>query len=467
MLLRRTVFEVLDQEEEAPDADGELATPVQGRVAFENVSFSYSPDKPLITDLNLVAEPGSTVAIVGPTGAGKTTLVNLILRFYDVQSGRITIDGTDITSIRGTTCAPRSAWCCRTPGCSVDDPRQHRLWPEGATEEEVLAAATATYVDRFVHSLPEGYDTMINDEASNLSAGEKQLVTIARAFLADPSILILDEATSSVDTRTEVLVQRAMKKLRSDRTSFVIAHRLSTIRDADVILVMGERRHRRAGRPRLAAGAKGLLRLYQSQFAAAPSRTRPESQRPVFVSLASRRDADTGGQVVRLPACPRPGASGRCPSAPASPAERCVTTTISVCWSRPPAAGATTGSTTRTTCCACCRSRNLKALGLSLTEIGEALAIRRSTPVGRWRSHLELLRGRIEAEQLLADRLHALAETSDRSWEDVLDAIALTRLQSHTDPILRLRAALVPEGRTDAELFAALDPKPIRACRRC
>lgn len=265
------VFEVLDQEEEAPDADGELATPVQGRVAFENVSFSYSPDKPLITDLNLVAEPGSTVAIVGPTGAGKTTLVNLILRFYDVQSGRITIDGTDITSIPRHDLRAEIGMVLQDTWLFGGTIRDNIAYGrEGATEEEVLAAATATYVDRFVHSLPEGYDTMINDEASNLSAGEKQLVTIARAFLADPSILILDEATSSVDTRTEVLVQRAMKKLRSDRTSFVIAHRLSTIRDADVILVMENGAIVEQGdHDSLLAAEGAYYRLYQSQFAAA------------------------------------------------------------------------------------------------------------------------------------------------------------------------------------------------------
>ncbi len=265
------VFEVLDQEEEAPDADGELATPVQGRVAFENVSFSYSPDKPLITDLNLVAEPGSTVAIVGPTGAGKTTLVNLILRFYDVQAGRITIDGTDITAVPRHDLRSQIGMVLQDTWLFGGTIRENIAYGrDGATEEEVLAAATATYVDRFVHSLPDGYDTVINDEASNLSAGEKQLVTIARAFLADPSILILDEATSSVDTRTEVLVQRAMKKLRSDRTSFVIAHRLSTIRDADVILVMENGAIVEQGdHDSLLAAEGAYYRLYQSQFAAA------------------------------------------------------------------------------------------------------------------------------------------------------------------------------------------------------
>jgi ATP-binding cassette subfamily B protein len=265
------VFEVLDAEEEIPDAAGSLPSPVRGRVEFEHIDFSYTPDRPLITDLSLVAEPGSTVAIVGPTGAGKTTLVNLVLRFYDVASGRITLDGVDIASV------PRSALRDEI-GMVLQDTwlfggtiRDNIAYGKaGATEEEILAAAKATYVDRFVHSLPDGYDTVINEEASNLSAGEKQLITIARAFLSDPSILILDEATSSVDTRTEVLVQRAMKKLRTDRTSFVIAHRLSTIRDADVILVMENGAIVEQGNHAELLAAEGAYnRLYQAQFAAA------------------------------------------------------------------------------------------------------------------------------------------------------------------------------------------------------
>ena len=265
------VFEVLDVEEESPELAGTLPSPVSGRVAFEHVNFSYSPDKPLITDLSMVAEPGSTVAIVGPTGAGKTTLVNLVLRFYDLAAGRITLDGVDIASV------PRSAlrdeigmvlqdtWLF---GGTIRDNIAYGR--SGASEDEILEAAKATYVDRFVHSLPDGYDTMINEEASNLSAGEKQLITIARAFLSDPSILILDEATSSVDTRTEVLVQRAMKKLRADRTSFVIAHRLSTIRDADVILVMEDGAIVEQGNHEELLAARGAYyRLYQAQFAAA------------------------------------------------------------------------------------------------------------------------------------------------------------------------------------------------------
>jgi len=265
------VFEVLDAEEEPADASGSLPDPVRGRVAFEDVSFSYNPERPLITDLNLVAEPGSTVAIVGPTGAGKTTLVNLILRFYDLGAGRITLDGTDITSVPRKTLRGEIGMVLQDAWLFGGTIRENIAYGrDGATEEEIMAAAKATYVDRFVRSLPMGYDTVLNDEASNLSAGEKQLITIARAFLSDPSILILDEATSSVDTRTELLVQRAMKKLRADRTSFVIAHRLSTIRDADVILVMEDGAIVEQGNHEQLLAARGAYhRLYQAQFAAA------------------------------------------------------------------------------------------------------------------------------------------------------------------------------------------------------
>ncbi|HEX7211789.1 MAG TPA: ABC transporter ATP-binding protein [Propionibacteriaceae bacterium] len=278
------VFEVLDETEQVPEAASAL-NPTCGRVAFEHIWFSYDdiakggdplepPEKhgkPLISDLSLVAEPGSTVAIVGPTGAGKTTLVNLIMRFYELDGGRITLDGVDIATV------PRSALRAKIGMVLQDTWLFHGTIRENiaygrptATEEEIHAAAEATYVDRFVHALPDGYDTVLDEEASNISAGEKQLITIARAFLADPALLILDEATSSVDTRTEVLVQRAMAALRSDRTSFVIAHRLSTIRDADVILVMEDGQIVEQGTHYELLEARGhYFDLYNSQFTAA------------------------------------------------------------------------------------------------------------------------------------------------------------------------------------------------------
>jgi ATP-binding cassette subfamily B protein len=235
------------------------------------VSFRYKADTPLIEGLSLVAEPGRTVAIVGPTGAGKTTLVNLIMRFYELDSGRITLDGRDIASmtrdhLRGEIgMVLQDTWLF---GGTIRDNIAYGR--PGATEDEIHAAARATYVDRFVRALPDGYDTVIDDEASNLSTGERQLVTIARAFLSDPSLLILDEATSSVDTRTEVLVQKAMAALRSDRTSFVIAHRLSTIRDADLILVMeGGSIVEQGTHDELLAARGAYYDLYQAQFVGA------------------------------------------------------------------------------------------------------------------------------------------------------------------------------------------------------
>ncbi|OWV08592.1 ABC transporter ATP-binding protein [Micromonospora wenchangensis] len=266
------VFAVLDADEQSPDP----ATPARvvephGRVEFENISFRYDPQTPLIDDLSLVAEPGHTVAIVGPTGAGKTTLVNLVMRFYELDSGRITLDGVDITTLRRDDLRGRIGMVLQDTWLFGGTIRDNIAYGRpDATEEEILAAARATFVDRFVRSLPDGYDTVIDEEASNISAGEKQLITIARAFLAEPSLLILDEATSSVDTRTEVLLQRAMAALRSDRTSFVIAHRLSTIRDAHLILMMENGRIVEQGTHRQLLAARGAYhRLYQAQFAAA------------------------------------------------------------------------------------------------------------------------------------------------------------------------------------------------------
>jgi len=266
------VFEVLDAPESVPDATGSL-NPVRGAVDFEHVTFSYTPDKPLINDLNLHVRPGQTVAIVGPTGAGKTTLVNLIMRFYELNQGRILLDDMDISSV------PRAALRSQVGMVLQDTWLFHGTIHDNiaygrpdASEEEIHAAAEATYVDRFVHSLPDGYDTVIDEEGSNISAGEKQLVTIARAFLADPALLILDEATSSVDTRTEVLVQHAMAALRSDRTSFVIAPRLSTIRDADVILVMENGSIVEQGSHAELLESRGAYwALYNAQFSAAIS----------------------------------------------------------------------------------------------------------------------------------------------------------------------------------------------------
>ena len=266
------VFELLDADPESADPEP-AKSPKQrhGELRFENVAFRYVADKPLIHDLSLVAVPGKTVAIVGPTGAGKTTLVNLIMRFYELDAGRITLDGVDIATMTRDDLRARTGMVLQDTWLFEGTIRDNILYGRpDATEKEMHAAAEAAYVDRFVHALPDGYDTVLDDNASNISAGEKQLITIARAFLARPSVLILDEATSSVDTRTELLVQHAMEKLRKDRTSFVIAHRLSTIRDADLILVMEDGAIVEQGTHAQLLKAQGAYsRLYEAQFAAA------------------------------------------------------------------------------------------------------------------------------------------------------------------------------------------------------
>nr|WP_305080159.1 ABC transporter ATP-binding protein [Nakamurella sp. PAMC28650] len=272
------VFELLDETEQSAEVQRVAPiTSTQGRVAFQDVSFRYLPDTPLIEDLSLVAAPGQTVAIVGPTGAGKTTLVNLIMRFYEIDAGRITLDGIDTREMTRSDLRSRIGMVLQDTWLFGGTIRENIAYGRpGATEAEILAAAKATFVDRFVHSLQDGYDTVIDAEGSNVSAGEKQLLTIARAFLADPSLLILDEATSSVDTRTEVLVQKAMAALRTDRTSFVIAHRLSTIRDADLILVMEAGRIVEQGSHEQLLEARGAyFRLYNAQFAGADIEEEP------------------------------------------------------------------------------------------------------------------------------------------------------------------------------------------------
>lgn len=301
------VFDLLDAEEQEPDAD-DAPAPAAGRgvIEFQNVAFSYSPDKPLITDLSFRVEPGQTVAIVGPTGAGKTTLVNLIMRFYELDGGRILLDGQDIAELTRNDVRSRTGMVLQDPWLFAGSIRENiRYGRADATDEELIEAAVATRVDPFVQTLPDGYDTVLDEDAANVSAGEKQLITIARAFVARPEVLILDEATSSVDTRTELLLQHAMAALREGRTSFVIAHRLSTIRDADLILVMEHGDIVEQGTHEQLILAEGAYwRLYRSQFEQAAAELVEDA--PVARDAAAESSAEsvTAEDVASAPVPP-------------------------------------------------------------------------------------------------------------------------------------------------------------------
>ncbi|MGW5072029.1 ABC transporter ATP-binding protein [Rhodococcus sp. NPDC004095] len=276
------IFDILDAEEQTPDPTQPLTPQTNcGRIEFEDVSFRYVPEKPLIENLTLVAEPGHMVAIVGPTGAGKTTLVNLIMRFYDVDTGTIRVDGVDSQEMTRDDLRERTGMVLQDSWLFGGTIYENIAYGDpSATREEVMEAAELSHVEHFVRTLPEGYDTVLDDEGGGVSAGERQLITIARAFLAKPVVLILDEATSSVDTRTELLIQKAMANLRTDRTSFVIAHRLSTIRDADVIVVMEDGHIVEQGTHDELLAARGAYRdLYVSQF------TGPIEEDPEAVSV--------------------------------------------------------------------------------------------------------------------------------------------------------------------------------------
>ncbi len=263
------VFELLDEAVETPEKEvPAVISDAKGRIEFRSVAFSYKPEEPLITGLDLTAEPGHTVAIVGPTGAGKTTLVNLLMRFYEIDGGAITFDGIDIRDLRRNDLRAMFGMVLQDTWLFNGTIRENIAYGcEGASEAEIIRAAKTAYADHFIRTLPDGYDTMLNEEAGNISQGQKQLLTIARAVLADPHVLILDEATSSVDTRTEVLIQRAMSNLMKDRTSFVIAHRLSTIREAESIIVMDHGRIIEKGNHRELLSKGGFYKeLYNSQF---------------------------------------------------------------------------------------------------------------------------------------------------------------------------------------------------------